>query len=140
MALVGLMNTLHLEGQKYNIKVNCLAPCAATRMLEGLMPDEAMRLLAPETVTPGVIFLVSEDAPQRVILAAGGGAFARARIYESEGICLAADELSAEGVAAHWEDISATAKQRDPDYGGEQSIKFLEKAAALTGVAVPSRR
>ena len=140
MALVGLMNTLHLEGQKYNIKVNCLAPCAGTRMLAGLMPDEAMALLAPETVTPGVIVLVSEAAPERVILAAGGGAFARVRIYETEGLCLLPQELSAETVAARWQEISATAGQTEPASGGEQSIKFLEQAAALQGVTVPPRR
>ncbi len=140
MALVGLMNTLHLEGDKYNIRVNCLAPTAGTRMLEGLMPADALALLAPEMVTPAVIFLVSAAAPQRVILAAGGGAFARARIYETEGICVAPGELSAEAVAERWDDISATAGQRELAYGGEQSIKFLEKAAARSGVAPPPRR
>ncbi|MBT8063343.1 MAG: SDR family NAD(P)-dependent oxidoreductase, partial [Gammaproteobacteria bacterium] len=140
MALVGLMNTLHLEGHKYNIRVNCLAPCAATRMLEGLMPDEALSLLAPETVTPGVVFLVSADAPERVILAAGGGGFAQARIYETEGICLAPENLSPEVVAERWDEICATDGQREPAFGGEQSIKFLEKAAALRGIAPPPRR
>ena len=104
------------------------------------MPAEAMALLAPETVTPGVLFLVSDQAPQRVILAAGAGAFAQARIVETEGICLAPDQLSAEAVAARWDDITATGGQRDLAYGGEQSIKFLERAAALQGVAVPPRR
>ena len=140
MALVGLMNTLHLEGQKFDIRVNCLAPVAGTRMLEGLMPDEAMALLAPETVTPGVIFLVAPDAPQGVILAAGAGAFARTRIYESDGICLEPEQLSAEAVAAQWADISAPNGQREFAFGCEQSIKFLAKAADLRGIEIPSRR
>jgi hypothetical protein len=109
-------------------------------MLEGLMPDEALSLLAPETVTPGVVFLVSAHAPERVILAAGGGGFAQARIYETEGICLAPEHLSAEAVAEHWDEICATAGQREFTFGGEQSIKFLEKAAALRGIAPPPRR
>ena len=108
--------------------------------LSKLLPDEAMALLAPETVTPGVIFLVAPDAPQGVILAAGAGAFARTRIYESDGICLEPEQLSAEAVAAQWADISAPNGQREFAFGGEQSIKFLAKAADLRGIEIPSRR
>ena len=79
-AMIGLMNVLHLEGAKYDIRVNILAPTAATAMTDGLLtPDEAA-LLSPESVTPAVLFLVGESAPSRVILGAGAGVFAVTRI------------------------------------------------------------
>ncbi len=71
MALVGLMQTLALEGEKSNVRVNCLAPTAATRMLEGLLPEEALKALAPSAVSPAIATLVSEDAPTRMILLCG---------------------------------------------------------------------
>jgi NAD(P)-dependent dehydrogenase (short-subunit alcohol dehydrogenase family) len=76
-AMVGLMNVLHLEGEKFNIRVNTLAPTAATRMTEELLPKEALAVMTPESITPGVLYLVSEDGPSRVILDAGAGGFAR---------------------------------------------------------------
>ena len=82
MGVIGLMNTLAQEGAKYNIRINALAPTAATRMTEGLIPAEALALLTPETVTPAVLYMVSEDAPTRTIIAAGAGSFAVARIVE----------------------------------------------------------
>jgi NAD(P)-dependent dehydrogenase (short-subunit alcohol dehydrogenase family) len=133
LALVGLMNTLHLEGAKYDVKVNCLAPCAGTRMLAGLASADTRTLLAPESVTPGLIYLVSREAPSRIILAAGAGGFARARVLETEGIFLTPHELTAEAVAANWEQICAPESQRDLQHGGEQSSKFLKKATALRG-------
>src|ERR1700744_5334618 len=87
-AMVGLMNVLHLEGSKYNIRVNTLAPTAATAMTEGLLTPDVAALLGPETVTPGLLFLVSEDAPSRVILGAGAGAFAVTHILETPGVYL----------------------------------------------------
>jgi len=140
MAVVGLMNTLHLEGAKYGIRVNCLAPVAATRMTEALMPKEALELLGPESVTHGVIYLVSDDGPSRVILAAGAGGFARAHIYESEGVHLAGDDLTAENVAARFAEISDPAGQEEYENGGGQSMKFLGKAAAAAGLTPPTRR
>jgi len=73
MALVGLMQTLALEGAKYNVRVNCIAPTAATRMLEGLLPAEILAHLRPGLVSPGLLALVAENAPTRTILCAGGG-------------------------------------------------------------------
>jgi NAD(P)-dependent dehydrogenase (short-subunit alcohol dehydrogenase family) len=70
-AMVGLMNVLHLEGAKYDIRVNCLAPTAATNMTAGLIPDEEAQLLSPDTVTPALLYLVSENAPSKMILGAG---------------------------------------------------------------------
>src|SRR6185503_13680243 len=106
LGLVGFMNTLKLEGQKDNIKVNALAPVAGTRMTENLMPPQALEALKPEYVTPGVIYLVSEDAPNGVIMTAGGGAFAMSQIIESPGVFLGHNDLTAEKVAAAWPKIS----------------------------------
>ena len=78
------MNTLKLEGAKDNIKVNAICPVAATRMTENLMPPQVLEMLKPEYVTPGVVFLASEDAPTGVILTAGAGIFSSAQIVEIE--------------------------------------------------------
>src|SRR3546814_10777548 len=85
MALVGLMQTLGLEGAKNNIRVNCLSPAAGTRMLEGLMPQNVIDLLEPEAVSPAVLALVADEAPNRVVLCAGAGSFEQARIEIGRG-------------------------------------------------------
>ena len=99
-ALIGLMNVLHHEGQKNGICVNILSPTAATRMTEQFLPDEDKDLLSPEAVTPGLLYLASEDAPSRMMLCAGAGCFARAELLESEGRFLPENERSPEAVAA----------------------------------------
>ena len=72
------MNSLKIEGQKYNIKVNSLIPVAATRMTESLMPKEALEKLKPDVVSPAVLFMASEDAPTGIMLSAGAGVYALA--------------------------------------------------------------
>ncbi len=129
MAVLGLMNTLKIEGQKNNIRVNAISPVAATRMTEGLMPPEVLEKLKPEYVTPGVVYLVSEDAPTGAILTAGAGAFALSRIFETEGVYLGEGGLSVEEVAANWEKISDTDGQKAYFAGGEQGQKFFRKMA-----------
>jgi NAD(P)-dependent dehydrogenase (short-subunit alcohol dehydrogenase family) len=125
LSLVGFMNTLKLEGQKNNIRVNAISPVAATRMTEALMPPQMLEMLKPEFVTPGVIYLVSEDAPTGVVLTAGAGVFAVARIYETEGVYLGAGGLSAEEVAANWAKIEDPTGQAAYFAGGEQTQKFM---------------
>lgn len=134
LALVGFMNTLCLEGQKYGIKVNSLAPIAATRMTEDLMPEQLLQLLQPEAVTPAVIFMCSDDAPNRQIIVAGAGGFARVTLQETAGIFLEPDERSAENVARRWGEISALEGMRELQQGGEQTEKFLAKAAKALGI------
>lgn len=127
LGLVGFMNTLKLEGQKDNIRVNALAPVAGTRMTENLMPPQAMEMLKPEYVTPGVIYLVGEDAPTGVILTAGGGAFAVAQIIESNGAFLGREGLTAEKVAEAWGKITDMTGAKPYFMGGEQTQKFFQR-------------
>ena len=137
-ALVGFMNTLCLEGHKYGIKVNALSPVAATRMTEDLMPEQILTLLQPEAVTPAVIFMASEDAPNRQIIAAGAGGFAKVTIQETPGIFLKPDERTAENVAGGWDRIAATDGMRELQFGGEQTEKFLTEAAKALGIDLGS--
>ena len=132
-AMVGLMNVLHLEGERHGIRVNAILPAAATRMTEGLLGAEAARLLTPEAVAPGALFLVSPDAPSRVLLAAGAGTFARVYISETPGVSLAGDALTPEGVAQHFAAISDPAGAVCLSAGFEQPDKLV--AAALRAAA-----
>jgi NAD(P)-dependent dehydrogenase (short-subunit alcohol dehydrogenase family) len=132
LGVVGLMNTLRAEGVKYDIRVNALAPVALTRMTEDILPDHVKSLLNPEEVTPGVLFLVSEGAPNGIVLAAGAGGFASARIYETEGIWLSPEERTPENIAARFDEIRDPEGQHEYTGGSEQSMKFLHKAVAGT--------
>lgn len=127
MAMVGLMNTLAIEGGKDNIRVNCLAPTAGTRMTEGLLPEEAFEKLKPETVTPAVLFLTSKDAPSREIICAGAGAFAAAHIYETQGIVLPADQHTPEAIAENWQAIANAEGEVAVGSAAEQTMKLLGK-------------
>ncbi|MBI1239133.1 MAG: SDR family NAD(P)-dependent oxidoreductase [Alphaproteobacteria bacterium] len=126
LGLVGFMNTLKLEGQKDNIKVNAISPVAATRMTESLFPPDALKAFQPQFVTPGVVYLVSEDAPTGVILTAGAGVFSVAQIIESPGMHLGG-EATADTVAANWAKISDMGGAKAYFMGGEQTGKFIER-------------
>jgi NAD(P)-dependent dehydrogenase (short-subunit alcohol dehydrogenase family) len=128
LGVIGFMNTLKLEGQKNNVHVNAVSPVAATRMTENLgMPPEIFDRLKPEYVTPGVVFLCSEEAPTGCILTAGAGAFALARIVETEGVYLGEGGLSVEEVRDNWAKIVDPAGQQAYVAGGEQTNKFFRK-------------
>ena len=105
LGLVGLMNTLKIEGVRNNIHTNAIAPVAATRMTENLMPKEALAALGPELITPGVIFLCSQEAPNGVVLQAQGGKFSVACIVENAEVDLGVD-ATAEDVGANFERIA----------------------------------
>ncbi len=128
MGVVGLINTLKLEGQKYNIHCNAVAPVAYTRMTSDLFPPEAENLMTPERVTPAVIYLASNDAPTGVIVAAGAGSFAKVEIVESRGAYLG-EEPSAEAIADNWDKIADMGRSKALFTGGEQTGKFFEMAA-----------
>jgi len=136
MGVVGMMNTLVQEGAKYNIRVNALAPTAGTRMTEGLIPEKMFELLTPESVTPAVLYLVSEDSPNRTILCAGAGAFAVSKIVETQGMWLPEDEQTPEGIAAHWDQITSPEGERALQAGFEQTGKMLPLAAAGLGISL----
>jgi NAD(P)-dependent dehydrogenase (short-subunit alcohol dehydrogenase family) len=134
MAMVGLMNTLHLEGAKYNIHVNCLSPVAGTAMMEGLIPDVMFNVLAPESVSPGIVFLASDNAPSRTVLAAGGGSFAVYKGFETQGLTFAPDKLTPEGIAQAWEAINDETGMRCLQHGGEQTRKLAIQGAKAQGI------
>jgi NAD(P)-dependent dehydrogenase (short-subunit alcohol dehydrogenase family) len=125
LSLVGLMNTLKIEGERDNIRVNCICPVAATRMTANILPPQLADRLKPDYVTPGVIHLVSEEAPTGAILTAGAGAFALARIYETAGVYLGEDGLSAEEVRDNWAKITDPAGQQAYAQGAEQVQKLM---------------
>jgi NAD(P)-dependent dehydrogenase (short-subunit alcohol dehydrogenase family) len=127
LGIIGFMNTLKLEGQKNNIHVNAIAPVAATRMTENLMPPAILEHLKPEYVTPGVVFLCSDEAPTGCILTAGAGAFALAHIVETEGVYLGEKGLSVEEVRDSWSKIVDPMGQQPYSAGGEQTGKVFRK-------------
>ena len=134
MALVGLARTLAHEGARYDIRVNCLAPAAATRMTEDIMPQPMLELLAPESVTPGLLALVDEEAPTGAILTAGAGVFACARIYETPGVYLPPAERTPERVRERWEEIAAPEGQMPYGAALEQTRHFLLAAGEALGL------
>jgi NAD(P)-dependent dehydrogenase (short-subunit alcohol dehydrogenase family) len=131
--VVGFMNVLAQEGAKRNVRINTLAPTATTRMTEDLFPPEVAGLLAPETITPGLLVLVSEDAPSKMILAAGGGCFAETKITETPGVALVGDDLTADGVWAALDQI------RNPEGATEMAGAF-DQTKKYVDMAVAARR
>tara|TARA_B100000925_G_C21914053_1_gene432860 strand:+ start:73 stop:984 length:912 start_codon:yes stop_codon:yes gene_type:complete len=128
MGVVGLMNTLKLEGAKYNVHTNSIAPTATTRMTEHLFPAEFADKLDPKYIIPAVIFLASEKAPNGEILEAGGGVVANTYVMETMGKYFGTDgNFTAEAVANHWEEIADTTDARRLTQGGEVAIKHFEK-------------
>jgi NAD(P)-dependent dehydrogenase (short-subunit alcohol dehydrogenase family) len=136
MALVGLMQTLALEGEKYNVRVNCLSPSAATQMTQGILPQEALQALEPRVVSAGLLALVGESAPSRAILCAGAGHFARANVTLTEGRYIGDVADAAEQVVARWDEIGDRAQEIVPAYGSLQPERELASAVrhkAATG-------
>lgn len=128
MGVIGLMNTLKLEGAKYNVHTNSIAPTATTRMTEHLFPAEFAEKLDPKYIIPAVIFLASEKAPNGEILEAGGGVVANTYVMETMGKYFGTDEnFTAEAVANHWAEIADTTDARRLTQGGEVAIKHFEK-------------
>lgn len=134
LALVGLMQTLGLEGEKHNIRVNCLAPTAATQMTSGVLAGEALQKLDPRLVSPGLLALVGEQAPNRAIMCAGAGHFARAHITLTEGRQIGGDDDAGERVIELWEQISDRTGEIVPAYGFKQA----ERELAGAGYSAPT--
>ncbi|RUZ72794.1 SDR family NAD(P)-dependent oxidoreductase [Mesorhizobium sp. M7A.F.Ca.US.006.01.1.1] len=128
MALVGLMQTLALEGAKYGIHVNCIAPTAATQMFDGLLPQQELDLLAPDLVSPGVLFLASRQAPTKTILCAGAGSFESAHVSLTRGAYLGDGPEVAELLDGHWPMISDRRDDIIPGSGEAQGRMELLNA------------
>jgi NAD(P)-dependent dehydrogenase (short-subunit alcohol dehydrogenase family) len=134
MALVGLMQTLGLEGAKHNIKVNCLAPAATTRMTQAIFPPEQAAMLTPEAVSPGLLALVAEDAPSRVILAAGAGGYERVFVTLTQGIHVPLADDAPEQILARFADISRRDGEIVPDSAmGQGAIELAKAGKAARG-------
>lgn len=133
MALVGLMQTLSIEGAKNDIRVNCLAPTAHTRMTEDLGAALPLEALSPALVTPGLLYLVSRAAPSRAILAAGAGGFERAYVSLTQGDFITGEDAP-EQVAARFDAISDRTGEIVPEMGAAQGMIELTKAQKAHGI------
>lgn len=130
MALVGLMQTLAIEGAKSDIRVNCLAPTAATRMTEGLMSAEVLAALKPEAVVPAMLWLACTDAPTRAIACAGAGTFEAAHITLTRGLHLGTGADTPEQLAAAWAQVSDRDGEQVPGSGAAQGGNEVTLAMA----------
>jgi NAD(P)-dependent dehydrogenase (short-subunit alcohol dehydrogenase family) len=128
MALVGLMQTLSLEGAKHDIRVNCLAPTAATRMTEDLMPQAVLDALQPEAVVPAMLVLASQDAPNRTILCAGAGGFEAAHITLTQGVFVGLGADAPEQLAARLAEVTDRQGEQVPQSGAAQGTVEIAKA------------
>ena len=126
--VVGLMNVLHLEGQKHGIHVNALVPTAATRMTAEMFDADALRALDPAFVTPAALFLVGEGAPSRTALLAGAGTYARLAIVESEGMYFPEGERTPENIAANFDEIASLSRHIEPPEGLAHVARILKRA------------
>ena len=127
MAMIGLMNTLKIEGQNKNVFTNSITPVAYTRMTESLIPEDFGKNLQSEYITPAVIYLAGEDAPNGTIMAAGAGVFSRIFIHETMGVSRGmGEDMTPENIQANWDKISDMTDARALQNGGEQTMKFFE--------------
>ena len=131
--VLGLARTLRLEGAKHDIRVNCIAPTAGTRMTADIFPDEAYKAFEPEKVVPAAMFLVSRDAPTDAIVAAGGGVFQSAFVTMNEGLLLPASQMSAEGFASAWPLLRERGDDHVFENGMEQSHHALSMLSRSAG-------
>ena len=135
MALVGLMQTLALEGEKYNVRVNCLAPTAATGMTEGVLSQESLERLDPSLVSPGLLALVHDEAPTRAILCAGAGHFATANITLTDGLYIGGGADAGEQLIRQWDRVADRAGEIVPAYGFAQSEREIASAGLVAKVS-----
>ena len=130
MALAGLMQTLSIEGEKNHIRVNCLAPTAATRMTEGLMPEAVLQALDPSAVVPAMLVMASKEAPNRTIICAGAGSFEVAHITLTQGVHLGVGSDIPEQLAARLAEVVDRTGEQVPQSGAAQGTNEVGKALA----------
>jgi NAD(P)-dependent dehydrogenase (short-subunit alcohol dehydrogenase family) len=136
LGLVGLMQTLAIEGAKYGIHFNAIAPTAATGMTQGIWPDEQLKLMRPEFVAPAILALVDYTAPTRTILCAGAGSFEAANITLTKGIHVDGDPPSGDELAARWPELVNRTGEIVPANAFVQSEIELKKA----GYVAPDKK
>jgi NAD(P)-dependent dehydrogenase (short-subunit alcohol dehydrogenase family) len=139
MALVGLMQTLAIEGERYGIRVNSLAPTAATQMTEGVLSEASLAALDPALVSPALLALAGEQAPTRAILCAGAGHFAAAHVTLTDGVQLGAGAQAGEQLAEHWTEVIDRGGEIVPGYGFMQAERELAGYGLADGVAAVQR-
>jgi NAD(P)-dependent dehydrogenase (short-subunit alcohol dehydrogenase family) len=132
MALVGLMQTLALEGSRYGIHVNCLAPSAATQMTNNLLMKEDLLALEAERVSPAIVALASARAPSKQVVLAGAGSFEQAHITMTQGVYLPDHELRPERILEMWDRISDRTDEVVPTRGAEQYQYEVSRAREST--------
>jgi NAD(P)-dependent dehydrogenase (short-subunit alcohol dehydrogenase family) len=133
LALVGLMQTLAIEGAKYGIHVNSLAPTAATRMTEDLMPAAVLEALKPEAVVPAMLVLAGEDAPTRTILCAGAGSVEAANITLTQGVWMGLGDDAPERLAQALTQVCDRNGELVPESGAAQGAHEVQRAALHLG-------
>lgn len=133
LALVGLMQTLALEGAKHDIRVNCLAPTAATRMTADLMPEAVLQALKPEAVVPAMLVLASADAPTRTTLCAGAGSVEAAHITMTQGVWIGLDQDADTRLAEHLAEVTDRSGETVPPNGSAQGAHEVGRAMARLG-------
>lgn len=136
MAQVGLMQTLSIEGAKHNIHVNALAPTAATRMTEGLMPEAVLAALKPAAVVPAMLVLAHACAPTRTILCAGAGGFEAAHITLTQGVYVGTGADAPEQLAEQLGAVLDRSNEKVPQSGSAQGQLEVGKAMAARSVTV----
>lgn len=130
--MIGFMNALHLEGAKYNIKINLLSPSAKTRMTEDLgIPEAILDQMTPEAITAAMLFLVSEGAPSKEIISCAAGGYACGYIVETGGIYLPPDQQTPENIAARWNEISSRDNLQFYESSAGPNMNFMAKATSF---------
>jgi NAD(P)-dependent dehydrogenase (short-subunit alcohol dehydrogenase family) len=126
LGLAGFAKTLHLEGAKYDIRVNSIAPTAATRMTQDIFPPDMLDLFNPDNVVPAALFLVSEGAPSNMIVGAGAGVVQAAYVTLTPGYALPEGRRTVEEVAENWDRIASRDGEIVPQSGAEQAMLILK--------------